>query len=364
MCRGGNVTGNVAESVSGRVGRRIQVTIKDIAKLCGVSVSTVSRVINDRPDVSPEVRAAVLEAVRSSNYVPNNSARVLGSSSSDAIGLVVRGLANPFYSPIIKVIGNRIDAAGYTMVMQQISSTEDEIQCGAIMEREKKLRGIVFLGGRSDYSEEELGTITVPFVCCSYDNSFGSLPCGRLSAVSIDDCATAYRAVSELIALGHRRIAALVAATDDRSISELRYRGYLSALRDHGIEPDGDLVACTGSFGMDEAYIATRALASGGADFTAMFIIADAMAIAAIKALEDAGRDVPRDCSVIAVDGLLLSQYTRPTLTTMCQPSEQMGEESVRILLDMIERRTGNRSLVLESTLRAGASVAPASARK
>ena len=364
MCRGGNVTGNVAESVSGRVGRRIQVTIKDIAKLCGVSVSTVSRVINDRPDVSPEVRAAVLEAVRSSNYVPNNSARVLGSSSSDAIGLVVRGLANPFYSPIIKVIGNRIDAAGYTMVMQQISSTEDEIQCGAIMEREKKLRGIVFLGGRSDYSEEELGTITVPFVCCSYDNSFGSLPCGRLSAVSIDDCATAYRAVSELIALGHRRIAALVAATDDRSISELRYRGYLSALRDHGIEPDGDLVACTGSFGMDEAYIATRALASGGADFTAMFIIADAMAIAAIKALEDAGRDVPRDCSVIAVDGLLLSQYTRPTLTTMCQPSEQMGEESVRILLDMIERRSGNRPLVPESTLRAGAPVAPASAWK
>ena len=82
MCRGGNVTGNVAESVSGRVGRRIQVTIKDIAKLCGVSVSTVSRVINDRPDVSPEVRAAVLEAVRSSNYVPNNSARGLGSSRS------------------------------------------------------------------------------------------------------------------------------------------------------------------------------------------------------------------------------------------------------------------------------------------
>ena len=110
-----------------------EVTIKDIAKLCGVSVSTVSRVINDRPDVSPEVRAAVLEAVRRSNYVPNNSARVLGSSSSDAVGLVVRGLSNPFYSDIIKVIGRRIDEAGYTMVMQQIDSTEDEIQCGACL---------------------------------------------------------------------------------------------------------------------------------------------------------------------------------------------------------------------------------------
>ena len=123
-------------------------------------------------------------------------------------------------------------------------------------------------------------------------------------------------------------------------------------------------MACTGSFGMEDAYRATRALCAAGADFTAMFIIADSMAIAAIKALEDTGRDVPRDCSVIAVDGLALSQYTRPTLTTMCQPSDRMGEESVRILLDMIERRAGNRSLVLESTLRAGASVAPASARK
>lgn len=341
-----------------------EVTIKDIAKLCGVSVSTVSRVINDRPDVSPEVRAAVLEAVRRSNYVPNNSARVLGSSSSDAVGLVVRGLSNPFYSDIIKVIGRRIDEAGYTMVMQQIDSTEDEIQCGAVMEREKKLRGLIFLGGRSDYTAGQLGTITVPFVCCSYDNSFGTLPPQRLSTVSIDDCNTAYRAVSELIALGHRRIAALVAATDDRSISELRCRGYLSALRDHGIEPDPALVACTGSFGMEDAYRATRALCAAGADFTAMFIIADAMAIAAIKALEDTGRDVPRDCSVIAVDGLALSQYTRPTLTTMCQPSDRMGEESVRILLDMIERRAGNRSLVLESTLRAGASVAAPDSRR
>ncbi len=335
------------------------VTIKDIARLCGVSVSTVSRVINDRPDVSPAVRAAVLETVRSCNYIPNNSARVLVRSNSDAVGLVVRGVSNPFYSDIIKVIGREIDAAGYTMVMQQINSSADEIGTGAIMEREKKLRGIVFLGGRSDYTAEELRPITVPFVCCSYDNSFGVLPRDRLSSVSIDDGQTAYRAVSELCALGHRRIAALVAGTDDRSISELRYHGYLRALKDHGIEPEEALVACAGSFSMEDAYRATRLLASGGAEFTAMFIIADAMAIAAIKALEDTGREVPRDCSVIAVDGLALSQYTRPTLTTMCQPSERMGEESVRILLDMIEGRAGNRSLVLEPLLRSGGSVAP-----
>lgn len=180
-------------------------TIKDVARLCGVSVSTVSRVLNNRPDVSPAVREAVLEAVRSSNYVPNNSARALVRTSSDAVGLVVRGVSNPFYSDIIKVIGREIDAAGYTMVMQQIGANEDEIERGAIMEREKKLRGLIFLGGRWDYSPDELGRITVPFVCCSYTNSFGSLDKASYSSVTIEDGPTAERAVGELCALGHKR---------------------------------------------------------------------------------------------------------------------------------------------------------------
>ena len=255
-------------------------TIKDIARLCGVSVSTVSRVLNNRPDVSAAVREAVWEAVRKSNYVPNDSARQLVRTSSDAVGLVVRGVSNPFYSDIIKVIGREIDAAGYTMVMQQIGASEDEIACGAIMEREKKLRGLIFLGGRWDYSPEELGPITVPFVCCSFTNSFGSLPRESYSSVTIEDDLAAERAVSELVRLGHRRIACLVAETDDRSISELRYHGYLKALRDAGIEPDGHLVARAGGFNMADGYAATVRLLDSGAEFTALFSISDAMAIA------------------------------------------------------------------------------------
>lgn len=334
-------------------------TIKDIARLCGVSVSTVSRVLNDRPDVSPAVREAVLEAVRASNYVPNNSARSLVKTSSDAIGLVVRGVSNPFYSDIIKAIGREVDAAGFTMVMQQIAANEDEIVRGALMEREKKLRGLIFLGGRWDYSPADLGSITVPFVCCSYTNSFGSLDRTSYSSVTIEDGLAAGRAVRELVALGHRRIACLVAETDDRSISELRYRGYMRALQEAGIEPDEALVARAGSFSMADAYDATARLVKSGADFTAMFIIADAMAIAAIKALEGCGRSVPGDCSVIAIDGLTLSEYVRPTLTTFRQPMERLGEESVRILLDVISGSSGHRHVVVEPELRPGASVAP-----
>ncbi|MGI6027196.1 MAG: LacI family DNA-binding transcriptional regulator [Candidatus Scatomorpha sp.] len=332
-------------------------TIKDIARQCGVSVSTVSRVLNDRPDVSPAVRAAVLEAVRSSNYVPNNSARDLVKVTSDAVGLIVRGVSNPFFTDIIKAVEREIDAAGYTMVMQQIDIAEDEIARGAIMEREKKLRGLIFLGGRSDCAPEDMGTITVPFVCCSFTNSFGTLSKSEYSSVSIEDVETAGRAVRELHRLGHRRIAALVSKTDDRSISELRYHGYTRALRECGLEPKPELVACAGSFGMHDAYAATQRLLDSGAEFTAIFAISDMMAIAAIKALEDRGRRVPESCSVIAIDGLELSEYTRPTLTTLCQPSERMGAESVRILMEMIEGRGGNRQILLEPELRPGGSV-------
>ena len=93
-------------------------TIKDIARLCGVSVSTVSRVLNDRPDVSEENRRRVLEVIESSNYIPNNTARDLVKTKSDAIGLVVRGVSNPFYTDIIRAVEDSITAEGFTMVMQ------------------------------------------------------------------------------------------------------------------------------------------------------------------------------------------------------------------------------------------------------
>lgn len=103
-------------------------TIKDIAKQCSVSVSTVSRVLNDRPDVSDDVRRKVRAAIKDSNYIPNNSARDLVRTKSEAIGLVVRGVSNPFYTDIIQAIENTVTDAGFSLVMQQIPSCADEVQ--------------------------------------------------------------------------------------------------------------------------------------------------------------------------------------------------------------------------------------------
>ena len=332
-------------------------TIKDIASACGVSVSTVSRVLNNRPDVSEEVRQRVLAAVEAKGYIPNNSARDLVRSRSDAIGVIVRGTGNLFFAEMLKTVSREIESKGYTMVLQFIDSAADEVKAGAILEREKKLRGLIFLGGRFDYTPAELALVGVPYVCCSYTNCFGSLREEDYSSVSIDDFRTAYTAVEELIKLGHRRIATLVPGCSDRSISELRYNGYRAALRDNGIDFDPALLVETGGFEMPETYEGMSALIEKGVDFSAAFTLSDTTALAAIKALNDHGRKVPEDCSVIAIDGLRVSEYVNPTLTTMVQPAEDMGKQSVQILTDVLEKGAPTRHLRLEARLRPGASV-------
>ena len=332
-------------------------TIKDIAKQCSVSVSTVSRVLNDRPDVSDDVRRKVRAAIKDSNYIPNNSARDLVRTKSEAIGLVVRGVSNPFYTDIIQAIENTVTDAGFSLVMQQIPSCADEVQRAAVMEREKRLRGIIFLGGRFDYTPGDLAMLNVPFVCCSYSNQYGTLRTGEYSAVSIADEATAQQAVEHLYGHGHRRIAALICRPDDQSISQLRYQGYRKALESHGIPLDEDLVMCTGTFDIRDAYEAVSRRLRQGADFTALFAIADSMAIGAMRALRDAGRRVPEDCSVIAIDGLELSAYIEPPLTTLCQPMEEMGRRSAQILLGMLRGHGSHCCEVLPTQLREGGSV-------
>ena len=331
----GNVTGNVAAPLEWqKKGDETRfMTIKDIARQCGVSVSTVSRVLNDRPDVSPENRRKVLSAIQRSNYIPNNTARDLVKTKSDAIGLVVRGVSNPFYTDII------------------------EVKRGAMMEREKRLRGLILLGGRSDYTPQELAPLNIPYVCCSYDNQYGTLPPDSYASVSIADEEEACRAVTELYRCGHRRIAALVSGTEDRSISQLRYQGYVRALAAHGLPLEQELVIEAGSFDIRQSYLAMQRRLLAGAQFTALFAISDNMAIGAMRALREAGRRIPEDCSVIAIDGLTVSDYINPALTTLCQPMEHMGRRSVEILLDMVEHRGGPIRETAHTTLRTGESV-------
>lgn len=335
--------------------------IKDIAQACGVAVSTVSRVLNNHPDVSDETRDKVMEAVERLRYIPNNSARNLVKTSSDAIALMVRGVNNMFFSRLVKAIEREITARGYALELHQMDTCDDELRAAALIAAERKPRGILLLGGRFNYTPGEIALIPVPFVMCTYTNTFGTLAPESYSSVAIDDKQAAKTAVETLLARGHRRIALLCDDVRDESISELRTAGYQAALEAHGIPFDRDLVIRTGSFtDMKVIYDAVTARIDRGADFTAIFAIADVMAIAAIKALSDRGRNVPADCSVIAIDGLDLTNYTLPTMTTLVQPVDEMGDACANIIIDLIEGTGKNRHATFATTLRPGGSVGDA----
>ena len=332
-------------------------TIKDVAEKSGVSVSTVSRVLNDHPDVSEKVRERVLAVVDELHYVPNNSARDLIKSEAETIGVIVRGSDNEFFTPVIERIEEEIEKTGYKMAVSRIKAGADEVTAGASLERSKRLSGLIFLGGCFDYTPEQVALLNVPFVCCTYTNSFGTLDPDRYSSVSIDDYEEARRTVDYLIKRGHKKIAVLLETVDDHSISQLRYKGYLKALEDAGIRPEEDLTEETGYYDMAAADDGMKRLIERRPDLTAVFTIADSMAIAAMKALHDCGRRVPEDCSVIAIDGIKTSLYTIPTLTTYIQPAREMGAEAVKALIGILKDKKGQIHKRFDTKLRTGGTV-------
>ena len=332
-------------------------TIKDIARIAGVSVSTVSRVLNEHPDVSQEAYDKVMAVVAEYNYIPNTSARNLGKSSSDNIGLIVRGLSNPFYTNIITEIGSKIEKAGYTMVMQQIGVQDDEIMTAAIMERDKRLQGLIFLGGRLDYTKEQMSSINVPFVCCTFSNRYGALDKTDYSSVCIDDNQAAYKAVEKLYAHGHRKIAVLLSRPDDGSVSQLRYEGYERALNDFGLDVDENLIISINSYNLADAYVGVKAWLRKNIDCSAIFAISDNLAIGAMRAIHEAGKSVPKDMAIVAIDGIEVSEYLNPQLSTFCQPMIEMGEKSVKILTDIIEGKGGHKQVILPTRYREGATL-------
>ncbi len=333
--------------------------IKDLARISGVSVSTVSRVLNDHPDVSAETRDRIKSIIEQSNYVPNLGARILSKSETNNIGLVVRGMSNPFYTNVIVEIEKDIEEAGYSLYTQQIGTQDDELMTAALMERDKKLQGVIFLGGRLDYTARQMVDIDVPYVFCSFNNKYGTLAGTDYSSVCIDDNQAAYEAVKKLYACGHRKIAILLPRVDDGSISQMRYEGYERALKDFAIPMDENLILSANGYGIENAYQVMRKHLKKGKDFTAVFVISDLMAIGAMRALIDAGYFIPRDCSIIAIDGIEISNYIYPRLSTFEQPNQQMGAETVKQLVRLIEEPDApHRHLILPIAFLEGETIA------
>lgn len=330
-------------------------TIKDIAKICGVGVSTVSRAINNHPDINPETKEKIMNTIKEYGYVPNNSARNLKRVDAKAIAVLVKGISNPFFSNMIKVIEKECKKKHYSMELSHIETDEDEVDAALKVVKEKRLRGIIFLGGLFSHSDEKLRKLNVPFVFSTAGSIPENISKNQYSNIGVDDRKESARMVDYLISLGHKKIAMVVAEADEESIGKLRLEGYFESLQAHGIDVNPKLVFQTrddiGHFSMENGYLTTKKLIESGEEFTAVYAVADALAIGAIRALLESGLRVPEDVSVAGYDGIDVSGYISPSLTTLRQPVEEMAKDTVKLLFDIIAGKKDHQHITYDGEL-------------
>jgi len=323
-------------------------TLEAVAALAGVSRGTVSRVINDSPQVSPRAREAVRRAIDELGFVPNRAARTLVTQRTDSVALVVseseeRFFAEPYFAAIVRGISSGLTGSGLQLLLAVAQSPTEREQLETYLTGQH-VDGVLLVSLHGiDTLPARLESRGVPTV-------LGGRPMGVQPAacVDADNRGGARQAVEHLLAAGRRRVAT-IAGPQDMTVGLERYTGYRDALADAGIEVDPELVA-TGDFSLDSGVRAASALLDARPDLDAIFAASDAMAIGGMRALREAGRRVPEDVAVVGFEDSPSAAHTDPPLTTVHQPVEAMGREMVRLLLARIGGSEVDQPLVVLPT--------------
>ncbi len=311
------------------------VTIKDIARESGYSVSTVSRVLNQRQDVSPDAKKKIEEIVAKYNFVPNNNAKHLKQTATKTIGVLIKGNSNMLFSSILEEIQRIVEKTSYTLVVSYLDEEDNEVEQAAVVCRERKPMGLLFLGGNPSYFKEGFSRVEIP--CVLVTNRADSLHFANLSSVATDDIAAGKCAVDTLIEAGHRRIGVIGGDPALSHTSKQRYLGCQKSFEEHLIPFDEEKDYSKARFSFDSAYRATERLIKRAPDVTAIFAMSDVMAIGTIRALIDLNYRVPQDISVIGFDGTALAEFYHPKLTTIKQQYQTLAVRSIELLFGQLE---------------------------
>lgn len=328
----------------------MDVNIKDIARISGVGISTVSRVINNKGLVSKATREKVLNVVKEYNYVPNSNARNLKTTQSKNIALMVKGITNPFFANMIREIERQVNLRGYPFLIHQVEDGTDEITAAVQLVKEKNLCGIIFMGGTYNHSEEKFRQLNIPFVLTTITTTQEVDP-DLFSSVIINEFKEAYKATNYLISLGHKNIGFLAKSPLlNETTGNRRFLGYKQALEEHNLPYDPHLVEDC-EYSPSSGFNATRRLLNKNKGVTAIFAASDTIAMGSAKAVLSAGLSIPDDISIIGFDGIEMAEYYHPSLDTISQPGTEMALSSVGVLFDLISKRSGNQHIVYDAVL-------------
>lgn len=316
-------------------------TIKDIAKLSGYSVSTVSRVLNNERNVGKEISEKILESAKILNYQPNILGRNLRNKDSKIIMCVMRSVNTNFIVDSFVSIQERLLQDGYRAILCPLNN-DSAIEKQTIELLEGHLAsGVIFMGGTT-LNESELSELNkrFPMVQCSE-----YVPAARASYVSIDNRMAAIDGVNYLIENGHSRIGMVSCDTDIISVT-LREAGYREALASAGIELDEAIIK-RGDFTFESGYSATMDLISLPNPPEAYFCLSDSMACGCIRALYDSGIRVPEDVSVLGFDNSIFSRNMIPAITTIGTPLARMGTKAAELILQQLKTSEKTNEAVL-----------------
>jgi LacI family transcriptional regulator len=321
------------------------ITIKDVAKKAGVSVSTVSRALNNYSDISEDTRENIKKIADNMGYKANVVAKSLSSSRSFRLGMLVEdyesaGKLNPLVFEVLMEFKNAASRQGYEIVLLSTTSDMQKSQNLTRLFSEKQLDGAFIMGLKiTDEYYRELSTIKCP---CVLQDIYIQNP--MVGCIGVDNIKGAFMAVDHLIKLGHKRIG-FINGHKNAFVSYERLDGYYLALNRNGIPIDNDLVA-NGDFDDKIAEVAAEELIKNHCDMTAIFCASDLMAIGAVNSLNNLGYTVPDDISIVGFDDIYITQFFTPKLTTIRQDRGKIGEAAANILINMVAGQTIGRVLV------------------
>ena len=311
----------------------MSITMHDVARLAGVSIKTVSNVINDYQHIRPETRERVTAAIEELGYRPNLTARGLRSGRTGVISLIIPDLRNAYFAELADAVMRAADAKGLSVIIEQSGADRDR-EIGLLGgERKQKVDGILYsalaLGEDDAYILDDVDT---PLVLLG-ERIFH----GPTDHVTMHNTEGARAATAHLIALGRRRIAVVGAHRGEVIGSAgLRLVGYKQALDDAGIDYDDRLVAEVGGWFRSGGAQAMRLLLESGVEFDGVVAFNDSMALGAMRVMQEAGLRIPQDVAVIGYDDIDETRYTLPTLSTIDPGKDEIAEVAVRFLVERI----------------------------
>ena len=319
------------------------VTITEIAQESGVSIATVSRVLNENPRVAPDTRKRIEEVINKYGYSPSNLARGMVNKKTMTIGVIVPDISNPYFAAMFNEIEHSAHAAGYSVFLCNTMFTlkgehQQEYEYFRMM-LDKKVDGVLIIGGQVDLEEVSLEYVSQ----LQHMSSLMPVVVIGSKIENADDCIFIQKengsgvstAVSYLAAMGHKRIA-FVGGEPGVTITESRLKSYKSASAALSIDQDNDLVSLSNYYAKD-GYSAIMNLFDKKTSFTAVLAINDAVAKGAIRAICDGGLSVPDDIALISCDQFIDAEFNTPSLTSIDQKNELFGRIVIHSLLCAIK---------------------------